>query len=170
MGAIDGSRYITNAGWADVPHLSEDEKAALRTITPAHLLPAAEHGLPVSSVGRIYPWDFSRIEVDPFRIPEGWPRVYSFDPSVNNTAATWAAIDEQTDTLYLYGEYFGTHQITRMHAETIKARGDWITGVCDPSAEAKIIDGRKVIEIYRGHGLALELAQRRDHRRPERGD
>ena len=153
MPAVSETKYITNAGWKDVPHLSDDEQRHLRDTTPPHMLPATEHGVPVSSVGRIYPWDFDRIAIDPFRLPVSWPRAYGFDPSVNNTAAAWAALDEATNTVYLYGEYHGTHQIPRIHAQDILLRGDWVPGLCDPSAEGKTLDGRKVIDVYKGCGL-----------------
>ena len=158
MGAVDNTRYITNAGWADVPHLSLEEQKHLEAITPAHLLPAAKYGLPVSSVGRIYPWDFGRITVDPFKMPSSWPRIYGFDPSTNNTAALWAAHDEDQDTVYLYGEYFGTHHVPRLHAQSIQMRGAWVPGMADPSVEGKLLDGRKVMDIYRGLGLQLRIA------------
>lgn len=159
MGAISNHKYITQAGWAHAPHLDEEEKQAMREVTPKHLLPAREFGEPTSSVGRIYPWDFSTIAIDPIRLHPSWPRVYGFDPAVNRTAALWAALDEHNDVLYLYGEYFSTHQITRLHAETINTRGTWIPGVFDPAAEGKILDGRKMIDVYRSVGLKnLHLA------------
>ena len=158
MGPISETKYITNAGWDDAPHLTDAEKKAVEDITPAHLLPAAKYGIPVSVVGRILPWDFKRIACDPFVIPAGWPKVFGFDPSVNRTAALWAALDEQTDTAYLYSEYFGTHQIPRLHVQTIQTRGSWMTGLCDPSAEQKTIDGKQVVKIYRTLGLNLVYA------------
>ena len=154
----NGAKYITNAGWEDVPHLSEREKSDLEAITPLHLLPAVKHGIPVSSIGRIYPWDFSKIACDPQPLPASWPRVYGFDPAPNRTAAVWGALEEATDTLYLYGEYFGTHHVPRLHAQSIQLRGKWIPGMSDPAAEGKTIDGQKVIDIYRGLGLELHIA------------
>ena len=158
MGRIGDSRYITNAGWDDVPHLTEEMKREIEELTPAHLLPAAKTGLPLSTVGRILPWDFSRIEIPPMKLPPSWPSVYGFDPSVNKTAAMWGRLDEQTDTLYLTGEYLGTTPVPRWHAQAIKLRGDWQTGVCDPSAEGKTIEGKKIVDIYRGLGLNLVYA------------
>ena len=158
MGAISETKYIVNAGWDDVPHLSEADKKAVEDITPAHLLSAAKHGVPTSAVGRIYPWDFKRISCDPFLLPKSWPRIYGFDPSVNRTAALWAAHDEQTDTVYIYSEYFATHQIPRLHAQTIQTRGSWVPGMYDPSAEQKQFDGRKIVKIYQGFGLILYIA------------
>ena len=158
MGAISETKYITNAGWGDVPHLTEVEKKAAEDITPPHLLSAVKYGVPTSAVGRIYPWDFKRISCDPFLIPKNWPRVYGFDPSVNRTAALWAAHEEQTDTVYLYSEYFGTHQIPRLHAQAVQTRGSWMGGMYDPSAEQKQFDGRQIVKIYQSFGLILHIA------------
>lgn len=151
--AVSGSQYITNAGWDNAPHLSLDERKALEEITPPHLLPAVKYGIPVSSVGRIYQWDFSRITVDPFDMNPAWPRVFGFDPSPSRAAALWAAHDDFNDILYLYGEYHQTHHVPRLHAQSILLRGDWIPGVYDPSAEIKGQDGKKLIEVYRGVGM-----------------
>ena len=159
MPAISKHQYLTNAGWDDVPHLSEEDKAAVEAVTPKHLLPAAKYGLPVSSVGRIYPWDFDRLAIDGVRPHLSWPRIYGFDPAVNRTAALWGALDEQDDTLYIYSEYFQTHHIPRLHAQAINMRGSWVPGMYDPAAEGKILDGRKMIQVYRDVGLSgLRLA------------
>ena len=159
MGAVSEFKYLTRAGWDDVPHLSEPEKKFLMETTPAYLINARRYGEPVAHVGRIYPWDFARITIDPIRLHDSWPRVYGFDPSTNNTAALWGCLDDATDTLYLYGEYYRTHNVPRLHAQSILLRGNWIPGMCDPSAEGKVLGGKKVIETYKEVGLkTLRLA------------
>lgn len=159
MGAISQDKYVTQAGWADVPHIPEDWKAAQRRIQPAHILPAREFGEPVSSIGRIYPWPFEKLSVTPFPVPPSWPRLYGFDPAPNNTGALFATVDEQNDCVYCYGEYFQTHSVPRLHANAIQYRGEWLQGLCDPAAETKLIDGRRVIKVYRELGLALKHAE-----------
>ena len=154
MPPVSETKYITNAGWDDVPHISDAEKRHLiDAATSPESLAAARHGIPVSSVGRIYPWDFDRIVVEPFKLPASWPRVFGFDPATNHTGALWAAHDEQTDTVYLYGEYYSEHHIPRLHAQDMMLRGDWIHGVVDPASEGRVLDGRKLIEVYRSVGL-----------------
>jgi hypothetical protein len=46
----------------------------------------------------------------------------------------WGAIDDQTDTLYLYSEHYRGEVTVPVHASAIKARGAWIPGVSDPAA------------------------------------
>jgi hypothetical protein len=46
-----------------------------------------------------------------------------------------------------------------LHAQTIKARGDWISGVIDPASRGRSqIDGQQLISIYQQCGLKLETA------------
>ena len=160
MGAISETSYITKAGWDDVPHIPDEEKEHLKRVTPPHLLPARMHGEPVAEVGRIYPWDFSKIAVDPVHLDPRWPRIYGFDPSASRVGALWGALDEQNDIVYLYGEYHQEHHVPTLHATSILTRGKWIPGIYDPSAEIKGLDGKKMIQVYRAAGMKnLSLAE-----------
>ena len=153
--AVGRSKYLTQAGWNDVPHLAEEEKQYMIDSTPPYLLPARQYGDPVVGIGRIYPFDFNKIACHPFPIPASWPKVYALDPAWNRTAALWAAIDEANDIRYLYGEYYAAHMIPRLHAQAILLRGSWIPGVCDPAAEGSSPkDGRRLIDEYRKLGLS----------------
>ena len=153
MGAVTKEKYLTQAGWEDAPHLSEEERAIMIASTPAYLLPARRFGDPTVGVGRIYPFDIAKVSCDPFHLPDSWPRVFSMDPGFNLTAALWGAIDEASQTLYLYSEYYAKHQVPRMHVAAINARGSWVPGLCDPASEGKNSEGRKLIAVYRQLGL-----------------
>ena len=153
MPAVSNEKYLTKAGWDDVPHLSEKMKREIESSQPAHMLPAVKHGDPTIGIGRVYTINFSQFECDPFIPPPLWPRVYALDPGWNVTAVLWAAIDEANDIAYLYREYYMTHQIARLHAQAILTGGAWVPGVCDPAAEGHGPDGRKQIDVYRSVGL-----------------
>lgn len=156
MPEISDSKYLIQMDWTEVPHLSDDEKQKIWDSTPPHLRDARSKGLPSMGAGAIYPVPESEIKVDPFPIPDYFPRVYALDVGWNRTAALWAAIDRQGPVVYLCSEYYRAQAEPSIHTAGIRARGDWIPGVIDPaSAGSGQRDGRTLLEEYRELGLDL---------------
>lgn len=156
MPAVSKTRYMTQAGWQDAPHLSEAAQEAMLADVEPHLRDARSKGDPSMGAGMIYPISPDEISYTPFQIPAFWPRAYGMDVGWNVTAALWGALDRSTDTLHVYSEYFGQRQLPLVHASTIKTRGDWIPGVIDPAARGRgQADGEQLLSTYRGHGLHL---------------
>lgn len=111
-------------------------------------------GNPSLAAGAIYPMKKERFTVEPFEIPGFWPKAYGMDVGWNFTAAVWGAHDRGTDTLYIYTEHYEGHALPSVHAESINARGKWIPGVIDPSANLpNLRDGEALLAEY----LALDL-------------
>lgn len=155
----DGSKFVVMATWDDAPHLSKSEKEELWSAMPPHQRDARSKGVPQLGSGAIYPVPESDIVVNDFAIPEHWPRVYALDVGWNKTAAVWGARDPETDTVYLYSEHYRGEAEPVVHAEAIKARGDWIPGVIDPAARGRSQrDGGKLLDDYINLGLDLETA------------
>lgn len=151
-------KYFVQAGWKDVPHLSEVDKAALIATTPPYQLRARTEGEPVLGAGAIYPIAEDQIVVPTRAIPDTWRRVYGMDVGWNRTAAIWAAEDPGSGNLELYDEHYMGQGEPASHAAAIKARGAWMQGVIDPaSAGASQKDGERLIEIYRSPELGLLL-------------
>jgi hypothetical protein len=164
MPAVSESRYLTNAGWDDVPHLDEQTKKELLESTQPYLRDARSKGIPSLGSGAIYPVEEEVFLCDPFAIPPHWPRAYALDVGWNRTAALWGAIDRSeagpearsTATVYFYAEHYRGQAEPSIHASAIKARGDWIPGVIDPAARGRSQrDGVSLIENYRELGLRL---------------
>jgi len=150
------SKYCIQVSWDDVPHLSEKDKAEIRETIPIHQLEARERGIPVLGSGVIYPVPESAYVIDPIEIPAWWPKAYAMDVGWRRTAALWGAWDRESDTVYLYSEHYRGQAEPSIHADAIKARGDWITGAIDPaSSGANQIDGRRLREEYEKLGLIL---------------
>lgn len=143
-------------GWEDVPHLTEKQKAEyLAAIHPSQR-DARTRGIPVLGAGQIYPVPESLVVCEPFQIPDYWPKAYGLDVGWNRTAALWGAWDRESDTVYLYSEHYIGQAPPAVHAESIRARGDWIPGAIDPaSAGANQKDGTRLIDEYRALGLDL---------------
>ena len=160
MPAVSPSRYLVQAGWGDVPHLDEETKAGILDSTLPYMRDARTEGAPSLGAGAIFPVPLSEILIRPFELPKYWPRCYALDADWNNTAAVWAAWDRGVDIVYLYSEHYRQQAEPSIHVTAIKARGDWIPGVIDPSSNGKINakDGEQLTQNYRDLGLNLGLA------------
>lgn len=159
MPAVSDSKYMTNAGWDDVPHLDAKDKAELLEATPPFLRDARSKGIPSMGAGAIYPVEENVFLCDPFEIPAYWPRAFGLDVGWNRTACIWGAHDRDNDIIYLYSEHYRGQAEPSIHATAIKARGLWIPGVIDPAAHGRMQkDGEQLIVNYRELGLDVTPA------------
>lgn len=157
---------VVNCGWDDVPHLSEEAKAEFLRGVPAYQHDARTRGLPMLGAGVIYPVPEDTYLIDPFELPKHWRRVYGMDVGWNRTACVWGAYDPDSETWYLYHEYYGAQEKPVVHAQAIKAPGEWIQGVIDPAARGRSQhDGQRLYDLYTtgtaeepGQQLRLHLA------------
>ena len=153
------SKSVVTATWDDAPHLDDGAKKELWASIPPHLRDARSKGIPSLGSGAIYPVPETDILCDPFDIPVHWPRAYGMDVGWNRTAAIWCAIDRDSQTVYLYAEHYRGQAEPSVHADAIKARGDWIKGAIDPAASGRSQkDGAQLLNLYRGLGLKLTPA------------
>jgi hypothetical protein len=159
MPEISPSKYMVQAGWDDVPHLDEKTKKELLDSTPPYLREARSEGTPSLGAGAIYPVPLGEITVQPFRIPDYWPRAYGLDVGWNFTAATWTAKDPSDGVLYTYSEYKKGRAEPVIHAEAVKARGIWIPGLIDPASRGRgQAEGRQLYADYQQLGLNITPA------------
>lgn len=151
--------HIVQATWDDAPHLTAEMKAELYAALPPHQRDARSRGIPALGAGAIYPVPESEITVDPFPIPDHWPRCYGMDVGWNCTAAVWLAKNPDDGTWYAYAEYYRGEAEPSVHAAGIRAKGDWIPGVIDPAARGRgQTDGRQLLQCYIDLGLDVEPA------------
>lgn len=155
----EGSKFVVMATWDDAPHLSKEEKDQLWSAMPPHQRDARSKGIPQLGSGAIYPVNETEIVVDDFQIPEHWPKAFALDVGWNRTAAVWMAWDRESDVVYIYSEHYRGQAEPSVHAQGIKARGDWIPGVIDPAARGRSqVDGKQLMQDYIDLGLDLEVA------------
>lgn len=153
-----GSKAVIMAGWDDVPHLTEEMKSELLSSIPPFQRDARSKGVPQLGSGAIYPVPESEFAIADIPIPDHWPRCYGMDIGWNRTAAIWAAWDRESDTVYLYAEHYRGQAEPSIHADGIKARGDWIPGVIDPASRGRSQDdGNRLLDMYSKNGLGLDL-------------
>jgi hypothetical protein len=156
-----GERFVIMATWDDAPHLTDDQKKKLWASLPPHQRDARSKGVPQLGSGAIYPVPESEFVIKPLEggIPDWWPRVYSLDVGWKRTAALWGAHDVQSDVVYLYSEHYQGNAEPAIHANAIRARGEWIPGVIDPAARGRgQKDGERLMENYIDLGLDLTAA------------
>ena len=154
------SRAVVMATWDDAPHLTAQDKAELETSIPEYQRDARTKGIPQLGSGAIFPVPESDILVDPFDIPVYWPRSYGLDVGWNRTAGIWQAHDREADIVYLYSEHYRGKAEPAVHAEAVRARGDWMMGVIDPAARGRgQKDGEQLLQNYRDLGLNLSPAK-----------
>jgi len=157
--AETGAAVIVQATWDDAPHLSEKDKAELLASLPPHQREARSKGVPALGSGAVYQVPESAVMCEPFQIPKHYRQLYGLDVGWNNTAACWGAHDVDNDIIYVTGEYKRGQCEPALHASAIKARGEWITGAIDPASRGRTqTDGAQIIELYKGQGLKLQLA------------
>lgn len=153
------TRCVTTMSLWDAGHYTDEQRQAIVQSYPPHERDARTKGIPKLGAGAIYPIPLEDALCDPVEIPPFWPRAYGMDVGWNRTAVLWGAWDRAVDVLYLYTEHYRGQAEPSIHATAIKARGEWINGVIDPAARGRSqIDGRRLIEAYRGLGLQLTEA------------
>lgn len=148
------SKWAIGITWDDVPHLDEATRKELWDSIPPHQRDARARGIPALGSGVIYPVAEDSYVVEPFKIPEWWPRAYALDVGWNRTAAVWGAWNRENDTVYIYDEYYVAEAPPQVHADAIKGRGVWMPGVIDPAARGRSQrDGVALMGEYQSLGL-----------------
>lgn len=153
------SRYVVQAGWRHVPHISEQDIEDMSKSISPHQLDARMNGNPSLGAGAIYPVPEEDFLCDPFQVPAWYPRLYGLDVGWKKTAAIWLAHDRDTDIVYAYSEHYRGQAEPPVHAKAIRLRGDWIPGVID-YAGTNQSDGKRVMKLYEDEGLHLHKANK----------
>lgn len=154
------SKFVVSCTWEDVPHLSDEDIRDMMAALPPHQRDARSKGVPSLGSGAIYPVSEDDILVDPFEIPVFWPRAYGMDVGWKRTAVVWAAHDRENDIVYLYSEHYRGQAEPSIHAASIRARGEWISGAIDPASRGRgQRDGEQLFQNYLDLGLNLVPAE-----------
>ena len=149
-------KHITTVSWDDVPHISQEMKDEMLAATPPQLRDARSKGEPTVGSGRIYPVDIRTVVVDDFKVPKHWMRAYGMDVGWNSTGVVFGAWDRENDVVYIHSEHKQGEAEPIIHAQAIKARGEWLRGVIDPAARGRSqIDGQSLYVMYKKEGLNI---------------
>lgn len=152
------AKAMIQVGWEDIPHLDEKMKANLLASIPPHELEARTKGIPTLGSGAVFPVAEDKLKVEPFVLPDHWPRIAGIDFGWDHpTAVSWLAWDRDTDTTYLYDCYKAAKTAIAVHAAAIKGRGKWIP-VAWPhdgyGADGKR-DGEPLRDLYKAEDVRM---------------
>ena len=97
-----------------------------------------------------------QLTVNPFPIPDSWPRAFGMAITRAAVAALWGARDP-SGTIYLFAEHLFPHAEPSANARAIQALGDWIPGVINFSC-VKGSQGERdaIAQLYRRLGLKIQ--------------
>jgi len=98
----------------------------------------------------------TRITVNPFSIPDAWPRAFAMAVTPTAVAALWGARDP-SGRIFLYAEHLLGHPEPSENARAILAQGPWIPGVLTMESEA---DRCQVVRLYRKLGLNVQSSSK----------
>jgi len=112
---VSGSQFFMNMGKYSVQfevqhrmsgaegHLTEEKITdAVKAMMP-HEIKLRSEGEPVLGSGLVFPYAQEDIAIDAFDIPASWPRIAAIDFGYTHpTAIVWVAVDENTNTVYVY--------------------------------------------------------------------
>jgi phage terminase large subunit-like protein len=151
-----GQAFIT-ATWDDAPHMTDEEKETRLQTVPLHEREMRTKGIPLAGAGLVFPVMDDDIMIDPIPLPKHWPRICGIDFGWDHPfAAVWVSYDRDTDTVYIYDEYFESKATPPIHASAIKARGEWIPIVWPHDGlNTEKGSGEALADQYRIQGLNL---------------
>ena len=160
MNDIRPGQKLLQATWDDAPHLSEERKMQLLAQYPPHEAKMRTRGEPVFGSGMVFAGiRDADIMVEPFELPEYWPRICGVDFGWDHpTAAVWLAWDREADICYLYAEYRQSQMTAQQHAPALKGRGQWIPCVWphDGMSHEKG-SGNNLADQYRAQGVNMTI-------------
>lgn len=149
--------WMQNVTWDDVPHMTEERRAAALASYPEHQRDARTKGVPMMGSGAVYPVSEDLWMCDPMPIPRHWRRICGIDFGIDHPgAAAWLAHDADSDCVYVYDSYEESGQTAAYHAAAINSRGRWIP-VAWPH-DGMIRDkggGVQLADMYREHGVNM---------------
>lgn len=161
--------FCVQAGWDDVPHLSEQQKAELLAAYPEHEREARSKGIPMLGSGAVFPIDEKLITIPPHEIPKHWVQIVGLDFGWDHpTAAARVAWDRDSDVVYVTHTYRKSKDVPVIHAAAVKSWGEWLP-VAWPhdGLQHDKGSGDQLAEQYKKAGLNM-LAEQASH--PEGGN
>ena len=161
-GEVSPTKFVQQITWSDnPPHLTEEMKQEIMDGLQPHEIDAKTRGVPSVGAGKVYSISEDDIFIDPIKIPSHWPVCYGLDVGWTRTACVWIATDPNTDTKYVFDEYYRSQAEPAVHVAAIKSRGDWIIGAID-YAGGIVEEGKRksTTQQYRDLGLKVHPANK----------
>ncbi len=154
----DSEYHMVQAASLENPHLPEDYVPMLLRSYPEVWVRRYVYGSWDVFEGQIYGEFDPRVHViQPFDIPEGWPRYRSIDPGrTNPTCCLWFAIDTDGN-VFVYREYYQAGRIVSENARAIAGMSGierYVYTLIDPSArQSSPLGYSSVVAEYLDYGI-----------------
>ena len=138
MNNLQSGQSLTNATWDDASerifsqngnrgHLSEDAMTQILSAYSPHEREMRRYGRPSIGSGLVFPINEEKIMTDPVHIKDHWPRIAAIDFGWDHpTAVVWCALDNDTDTFYVYDCYRASKASPAVHAQVIRSKPHFI--------------------------------------------
>lgn len=143
-------------GWDDAAHLTEAMKDSMKAKYAGrpHELRSRMTGVPTVGRGLIFPFPEESWCIRPFKIPKHWRRIGGLDVGFTHaTGAVVVAVDDESDSYYVYGDYKLEGQVPAVHSLALKKWGD-ISFACDPHAnDVEKSSGLRALTEYQDNGI-----------------
>ena len=118
---------VIRATWDDADHMTDEKREEHLSQFPKHEREMRMKGIPFMGSGLIFPVADDDIAIDPFLIPDHWPRICGIDFGYDHPfSAVWIAYDRDNETSYVYDCFRVSGKVPPIHASAIKGRGDWM--------------------------------------------
>jgi phage terminase large subunit-like protein len=149
-------RDVTRMDISDALHYTEEQRNQIINSYPVHEREARAHGVPMLGSGKVFPIAEEVIFVEPFKIPDAWPKIVGLDFGWEHpTAAAWLAWNRDTDTIYIYDTYRVKEQTPLFHAASIKSKGDYPVAWPHDGLQHDKGSGQTLRDMYAKHGLKM---------------
>lgn len=152
------SKIYIRMGWADVPHLTEQQKRETLDGIPEWQWDARMNGIPIIGSGAIYPLKESDIVIQPFDIPSHWNRWYGLDVGTTCTAVSLFTQNPVDKMVYIYKEmsFYNNNGVFDYAQEIYKEVGSYQWGSIDHAANmGSQFDKKSIRKELADTGLVL---------------
>lgn len=150
-------RAVVQMTIEDAEHYTPEQRAKIIASYPVHEREARAKGIPIMGSGRVFPVSEESITVDPFVIPEHWPRINGLDFGWDHPfAAVGCVWDKDADVFYVTKEYAVREQTPLIHCGAVKPWGDWMPWAWPHDGlQHDKGSGETLAQQYRDHGLNM---------------
>ena len=146
--------------WSDNPTLDPETVEMMEKTTPDWLKESRKYGRPGVGEGRVIPFSRDVYTCEPFEIESHWPQIAAIDVGYDHgTGAVCLALDNQSNTIYAFREYFSKETLPAVHASALRKWGK-IPFIADaPMNRRSATDGKSLYDIYQEEGLEIITRQ-----------
>ncbi len=140
----------------DALHIDPEQRAKIIASYLPHERDARTRGIPALGSGQIFPVPQEVLEVEPFAIPDWWPRIGALDFGWEHpTAGVELAYDRDSDIVYVTKAYRVKEAPVHTHATALKSWGDLLWAWPHDGLNSTAGAPEPLVQQYRSHGLLM---------------